>query len=61
MASEIAEIKGNKLIITLDFDEIGQRSASGKTMVHSSTRGNLTTTVNVNGKPLVIGVNAYTK
>lgn len=56
-----AEVKGGKLIITTDLDEQGVRSASGKTMVHASTHGNQTTSCMVNGKPLVIGLNAYTK
>jgi hypothetical protein len=55
-----ATIKGGKLIITIDFDQTGSPSASGKTNVHASTRGNLTTTVQVNGKTLVVGLNAYT-
>lgn len=60
MATEV-KIQGNKLMIVMDFDETGTPSASGKTMVHASTRGNMTTTALVNGKPLTIGVNAYTK
>jgi hypothetical protein len=59
--STTAEVKGGKLIITMDLNETGQRSASGKTMVHASTHGNMATTAIVNGKPLIIGVNAYTK
>lgn len=55
------EIKDGKLIITMDLDETGQRSASGKTMVHASTRGNITTGTLIKGKPLVLGVNCYTK
>jgi len=55
-----AEIKGNNLVITIPFDPKGAPSASGKTMVHSSTRGNASTTVEVNGKTLVVGLNAYT-
>lgn len=57
----IAEVKNGKLIITLDLDETGKRSTSGKSTVHASTRGNMTTACLVNGKPLIIGVNAYTK
>jgi hypothetical protein len=57
----IVEVKGGKLIITLDMNETGERSTSGKTMVHASTHGNIATSVIVNGKPLVVGVNAYTK
>lgn len=34
-------------------------SASGKTLVIASTRGNITTTATVDGKPVKLGVNAY--
>lgn len=33
------EIKDGKLTLTLDFDKAGSVSASGKSNVHSSTRG----------------------
>lgn len=36
-------------------------SASGKTLVVASTRGNLQTTAMVQGKPVTIGLNAYIK
>ncbi len=53
-----AKIEGNKLIITCDLEE-PTPSASGKTLVVASTRGNLKTSCTVNGKPLTIGLNAY--
>ena len=53
-----AEIKGKQLIITLDL-QTPQPSASGKTLVVASSRGNVQTTATVNGKPVTIGVNAY--
>lgn len=34
-------------------------SASGKTLVVASTRGNMKTSCMIDGKPLTIGVNAY--
>ena len=55
-----AEIKGNNLVITLPFDEKGKPSASGKNINHASTGGNKETNVELNGKKLIIGVNAYT-
>jgi len=36
-------------------------SASGKSLVVASTRGNIPTTTEVDGKPLIIGFNAYIK
>jgi hypothetical protein len=53
-----AEIKNGKLVITLDMQEPTD-SASGKTQVVASTHGNAPTTVQVKGKPVIIGVNAY--
>lgn len=52
------KIKGNKLIITCNLEE-PTPSASGKTLVVASTRGNMRTTLTINGKPLTIGFNAY--
>ncbi len=54
------EIKGKQLIITADL-ETPTPSASGKTLVVCSTRGNLTTTAQVNGKPVIVGLNCYVK
>lgn len=53
--------KTHKLTIEIDLDETGRPSASGKTKVHATTGGNVATTVNIGGKPLTIGLNAYTK
>ena len=53
-----ATIKDKKLIIEIDTQE-PTPSASGKTMVIASTHGNQPTTLNVNGKVVTIGVNAY--
>lgn len=53
-----ATIKDGKLIIEIEL-ETPTPSASGKTLVVASTRGNVTTAVTVNGKPVIIGLNAY--
>lgn len=52
------EIKDNQLIITIDL-QTPTLSASGKTLVVASTRGNVVTDVLVQGKPVTIGLNAY--
>lgn len=51
--------KAGKLYIEADLDT-PTPSASGKTLVVASTRGNLKTDVKINGKTLTIGLNAYT-
>lgn len=54
------EIRDNKLCIEIDL-ETPTPSASGKTLVVASTRGNMITTAKVNDKPIIIGLNAYFK
>jgi hypothetical protein len=54
-----AEIKGGNLILTLPLSESPAPSKSGKTLVVASTRGNQETQVQVKGKNIVVGVNAY--
>jgi len=46
------------LIITVDLQE-PTPSASGKTLVVATTHGNQASGINVQGKALIVGVNAY--
>ena len=55
-----ATIQDGKLIIEIPLQE-PQRSASGKTLVVASSRGNKQTEALVQGKPVTIGLNAYIK
>jgi len=55
-----AELKNGNLIVTIPTQK-PTPSASGKTLVVASTHGNQPTTVEVDGKVLVIGLNAYVK
>ena len=52
------EIKGKQMIITVDM-QTPAPSASGKTLVVASSRGNQPTTATVDGKPVIIGFNVY--
>ena len=54
------KIENGKLIISIELQE-PTPSASGKTLVVASTRGNKETDVMVDGKPVIIGLNAYIK
>ena len=54
----IAKVEGGKLILTLDMQQ-PTPSRTGKTRVVASTHGNQPTTVMVDGKPVIVGVNAY--
>ena len=53
-----AEIKGKQLVITIDLQE-PTPSATGKTLVVASSRGNTVTTATIQGKPVIVGLNAY--
>ena len=54
------ELKNGKLIITVELSK-GTPSKSGKTLVLASTHGNVQTAVQVNGQPVVLGMNAYVR
>jgi len=54
------EIKENKLLIEIDLEK-PTPSSSGKTLVVASTHGNIVTGAEVDGKPVIIGLNAYIK
>ena len=53
------EIKNGKLIVEIDINDPPIPSASGKTLVVASSRGNQSTTATVKGKAVVVGLNAY--
>jgi len=53
-----AELKDSKLIITIDTQK-PTPSASGKTLVVATSHGNMPTAIEIDGKPLIVGVNAY--
>ena len=50
---------GKKLTITIEIDP--HASKSGKSLVIASTGGNLATECKYEGKPVVVGLNAYVK
>lgn len=63
MAAENVEAYEEKgfLILKLPMAKKPQPSSSGKTLIVATTSGNVTTTVKVDGKPVIVGVNAYIK
>jgi len=52
-------IENGVMVIKIKMDNPPKRSASGKTLVVASSRGNVVTTAMVQDKPVVIGLNAY--
>ncbi len=53
-----AKIVGNKLVIEIPLNAVPVLSTSGKTLVIASTHGNKVTEAQVDGKNVVIGLNA---
>jgi hypothetical protein len=54
------KIENGKLLISIDLQE-PTPSASGKTLVVATTHGNVTTKCIIDGKNVVVGLNAYIK
>jgi len=52
------EIKDGNLVITIEMTK-PTPSATGKTLVVASSHGNQPTSANVDGKPVIVGLNAY--
>lgn len=54
-----ASIENGCLVIRVPLNPRPIPSASGKTMVVATSHGNKQTTVEIDGKPVHVGVNAY--
>ena len=54
-----AVIDGGNLVVTIPVNEKPEASSTGKTLSIASTHGNVKTALKVNGKEVVIGLNAY--
>lgn len=54
-------VEGDELVIRMKLNKNPSPSASGKTLVVASSRGNQQTEAKFNGKPITVGVNAYIK
>ena len=61
MAEVKAEIKGTNLVLTIPINKPMTKSASGKSLVLATTNGNQVTDLDVEGKKLTVGINAYVK
>ncbi len=53
--------KKKTLTITLPLEAPGTKSASGKTEIVATTRGNKATEIMFDGKPITVGLTAYVK
>jgi hypothetical protein len=54
-----ASIEGEYLVIRVPLNSKPTPSASGKTLVVATSHGNNQTEIEVQGKPVFVGVNAY--
>jgi hypothetical protein len=54
-----ATIEGDFLVIRVPLNPTPTRSATGKTLVVASSHGNKQTELEIEGKPVIVGVNAY--
>ncbi len=54
------KIEGDTLVIRMPL-QAPTPSSSGKTLIVASSSGNVTTKALINGKPVIIGLNAYIK
>ena len=54
-----AAIEGDFLVLRVPLNAKPTLSATGKTLVIASSHGNKQTEVQVEGKPVYVGVNAY--
>lgn len=54
-----AKIVGSKLVIEIPLNAVPVLSTSGKTLVVASTHGNKVTDAQIDGKNIVVGLNAY--
>jgi len=55
-----AKIENNELVIRIPLEK-PKPSSSGKTLIVASTGGNVQTAVEVNGRAVFVGLNAYIK
>lgn len=55
-----AKIENNELVIRIPLGK-PKPSSSGKTLIVASTGGNYQTDIEINGKPVFVGLNAYIK
>lgn len=53
--------ENGELVVRIPLNDPPAPSKSGKTLVVASSHGNQPTAVEVNGKPVTIGLNAYIK
>ena len=51
--------EGNEIVIRIPIPDTLERSNSGKTLVVASTHGNTKLDIQIKGRPVFLGLNAY--
>jgi hypothetical protein len=59
MSKLSATIEGDDLVIRIKRNQVPSKSSTGKTLIVASSSGNVQTDLEVDGKPVIIGLNAY--
>ena len=54
-----ATIENGELVIRIPVQDPPRPSKTGKTLIVATSGGNVATTANVDGKPVIVGLNAY--
>jgi hypothetical protein len=54
-------IKNKVMTIEIPLLDTAKPSSTGKSLIHATTSGNVPVELLVNGQPLIVSVNAYTK
>ena len=54
-----ATVEDGYLVIRVPLNPMPTRSSSGKTLVVASSHGNKQTDLEIEGKPVIVGCNAY--
>ena len=54
-----ATVEDGCLVIRVPLNSTPTRSSSGKTLVVASSHGNKQTELEIEGRPVIVGVNAY--
>ena len=52
-------IENGELVIRIPVQDPARPSKSGKTLIVASSGGNVATTAEVDGRPVIVGLNAY--
>lgn len=59
MTKIVATIEGNELVVRVPLNNPPIPSQSGQNLIVASSYGNIETEARIDGRPIVVGLNAY--